>query len=203
MSDLLVARLSLGEYGTNCYLVSREDADEAVVIDPGSEPERVTEALAEIGAAARAILITHGHFDHIGAVRDVAAATGAEGWMARGEADELRRWEPAPYDPEHLLDGGEVVSAAGIDFATYLVPGHSRASIAYAAGGALFGGDVLFAGSIGRTDFDGGDMATLLESIGRLVEVLPPDTIVLSGHGPETTLAAERATNPFLEELRR
>jgi hydroxyacylglutathione hydrolase len=203
VNELRVARLRLGEYGTNCYLVAREGSPDAVVVDPGDEPERVLEALSETGSTARAILVTHGHPDHIGAVRDVAAATGAEVWMPRGEADDLRSWGPAPYDPEHLLDGGETVSTAGFEFATYLVPGHTRASLAYATGGVLFGGDVLFAGSVGRTDLDGGDTTTLLASIARLFDVLPPDTVVLSGHGPETTLAAERDTNPFLGALRR
>jgi glyoxylase-like metal-dependent hydrolase (beta-lactamase superfamily II) len=122
--------------------------------------------------------------------------------MPRGEADRLRGLDAAPYEPDHLLDGGETVTLAGIDFDTMLVPGHSPASIAYHADGYLFSGDVLFAGSVGRTDFEGGDMDTLVASIRRLVDAYPADTTVCCGHGPATTLAAEVATNPFLEPLR-
>jgi hydroxyacylglutathione hydrolase len=198
-----VARLPLGAYQTNCYLVAREGAPDAVVIDPGDEPDVVLGTLAEQSWTARAILLTHAHLDHIGGVKGVAEATGAPVWIPRGEADELRGFAPAPYAPDHLVDGGETVSVAGIDFATYLVPGHTVASIAYAAEGVVFAGDVLFQGSVGRTDLAGGDEATLLASIRRLVEALPPDTVVLSGHGPPTTLGQELATNPFLGALRR
>jgi hydroxyacylglutathione hydrolase len=197
-----VARLPLGAYQTNCYLAALDGASDAVVIDPGDEPERVLEALAEQRWTPRGILVTHAHLDHIGGVKGVAEATGVPVWIPRGEADELRGFAPAPYPPDHLLDGGETVSVAGIEFATYLVPGHTVASIAYAAPGVVFAGDVLFQGSVGRSDLAGGDHGTLIESIRRLVDALPADTVVLSGHGPPTTLAQELATNPFLAELR-
>jgi glyoxylase-like metal-dependent hydrolase (beta-lactamase superfamily II) len=122
--------------------------------------------------------------------------------MPAAEADLLREFRGAPHSPEHLLDGGETVELAGIEFAVTLVPGHSPASVAYAADGHLFVGDVLFAGSVGRTDLDGGDMGTLLRSIATLIDAYPPETIVLPGHGPVTTLRDERDTNPFLGPLR-
>jgi glyoxylase-like metal-dependent hydrolase (beta-lactamase superfamily II) len=135
-------------------------------------------------------------------VKGVAEAAGVEVWMPRGEAGDLRTLAEVPYEPDHLLDGGELVTVAEIDFDTTPVPGHSPASIAYQAGGHLFSGDVLFAGSVGRTDFEGGDMPTLVRSIRRLMDAYPPETIVLPGHGPATTLAHERESNPFLQELR-
>jgi hydroxyacylglutathione hydrolase len=197
-----IVQLPLGAYQTNCYLVAREGASDAVVVDPGDDPGTVLDALAERGWTASAVLVTHGHFDHLGAVSGVAEASGIDVWMPRGEADELRTLAAAPHEPDHLLDGGETVSVAGIDFDTTAVPGHSPGSIAYHADGHLFSGDVLFAGSVGRTDFAGGDMATLVASIARLMDAYPPDTVVLPGHGPVTTLGRERAQNPFLGVLR-
>jgi hydroxyacylglutathione hydrolase len=197
-----VVQIPLGAYRTNCYLVAREGASEAVVIDPGDDPGAVSQLLADRGWEAAAVLVTHGHFDHLGAVKGVAEAAGIEVWIPRDEADDLRTLAPGAHEPDHLLDGGETVSVAGIDFDTMLVPGHSPASIAYHADGHLFSGDVLFAGSVGRTDFAGGDAGTLVESIGRLMDAYPADTVVLPGHGPVTTLGAERAANPFLGALR-
>jgi glyoxylase-like metal-dependent hydrolase (beta-lactamase superfamily II) len=197
-----IVQLPLGAYQTNCYLVAREGASAAVVVDPGDAPDVVLAALAERGWTAAAVLVTHGHFDHLGAVHGVAEANGIEVWMPRDEADDLRTLPAAPHEPDHLLDGGETVSVAGIDFETTAVPGHSPASIAFHADGHLFSGDVLFSGSVGRTDFAGGDMATLVASIARLMQAYPPDTVVLPGHGPATTLGRERAQNPFLGVLR-
>ena len=197
-----VVSLPLGAYQTNCYVVSIPGSDGAVVIDPGDDAPAVERVLAERGLALRAILVTHGHLDHIGAVKDLAEATAAEVWMARGDAEDLRGFAPAPYQPEHLVGGGETVSVAGIDFRTFDVPGHTAGSVAFAADGIAFVGDVLFAGSVGRSDLAGGDMQTLLDSIALLMRELPGDTVVASGHGPATTLAHERATNPFLTGLR-
>lgn len=199
---LQVAALQLGPYQTNCYLVAREDATDAVIVDPGDEPQRVIDALAEQGWTAGGILVTHGHLDHIGAVKALAEQTGVDVWMARGDADSLRTFGPAPYDPQHLVGGGETAEIAGVEFRAFDVPGHTGGSVAFATGGVVFSGDVLFAGSIGRTDFAGGDLPTLIESIALLMQELPGDTVVLSGHGPPTTLEQERATNPFLAELR-
>ena len=122
--------------------------------------------------------------------------------MARGDADELRSFAPAPYEPEHLVAGGDLVEVAGIGFRTFDVPGHTAGSVAFASDGIAFVGDVLFAGSIGRTDLDGGDFDTLLRSIALLMRELPGETVVASGHGPATTLAHELETNPFLGDLR-
>jgi len=201
-TGLEIVQLPLGAYQANCYLVAREGATEAVVIDPGDTPDRVMGQLEQRGWTVAGVLVTHGHIDHLGGVAAVAREAGVDVWMPAGEADLLREFPGASYAPEHLLDGGETVSLAGIDFAVTLVPGHSPASVAFHADGHLFVGDVLFAGSVGRTDLAGGDMGTLLESIATLMRAYPPETIVLSGHGPVTTLGEERDRNPFLGPLR-
>jgi hydroxyacylglutathione hydrolase len=201
-SGLEIVQLPLGAYQANCYLVARAGGDEAAVIDPGDTPELVTAQLRHRGWTAAGVLVTHGHIDHLGGVAAVARDAGVDVWMPAVEADLLREFPGAPHAPEHLLAGGESVTLAGIGFAVTLVPGHSPASVAYGADGHLFVGDVLFAGSVGRTDLDGGDMDTLLESIAALMRAYPPETIVLPGHGPVTTLGEERDRNPFLGPLR-
>jgi glyoxylase-like metal-dependent hydrolase (beta-lactamase superfamily II) len=201
--SLAVNRYELGPAGTNCYVVRREPgAADAVVIDPGARVKELPDACA-------AILITHSHWDHLGGVADLAESTGAKVYMPRQEAPVLARpadWFPdvpiRPYEADILLDGGETLELAGISFETLSVPGHSPGHVAYHADGALFSGDVLFAGSIGRTDLPFSDSETLFASIRGLMERFPPETIVYSGHGPETTLGTELARNPFLAELR-
>jgi hydroxyacylglutathione hydrolase len=199
---LEVVSLALGAYQTNCYVVSTEGSTDAVVIDPGDSAETVLRVLAERGLTLRGILVTHGHLDHIGAVRDLAEQTGVEVWMARDDADDLRTFGPAPYDPQHGVSGGDEVEVAGIGFRVLDVPGHTAGSVAFVTDGVAFVGDVLFAGSIGRTDLQGGDLDTLIASIELLMRELPPETVVASGHGPATTLERERETNPFLGSLR-
>ena len=208
--SLDVRQLSLGPIGTNCYLVRRPGAAEAIVIDPGADAATIRLELAQMGASCVAILITHGHWDHLGGVADLAEGTGAPVHMADGERELLERigdFTPPglvlrAHTPDVLLDGDEMLELAGIAFETTSVPGHSPAHLAFAADGCLFSGDVLFAGSVGRTDFPGSDRETLLAAIRRLVDRYPPDTVVYSGHGPATTLGRELASNPFLAELR-
>jgi glyoxylase-like metal-dependent hydrolase (beta-lactamase superfamily II) len=206
-----VDALQLGQIGTNCYLVRPDrNATDAVVVDPAAEPAEIRLALARAGASCTAILLTHGHYDHFGALADLADGTGAPVWLPEGELDVFRR--PADFFPgipirpygndATLLSGGETVEAAGMAFQVRRVPGHSPGHVAYYADGCLFSGDVLFAGSVGRTDLPFGDWDTLLDSIRTLVDAYPAETVVYSGHGPPTTLAAELARNPFLAELR-
>jgi hydroxyacylglutathione hydrolase len=208
---LRVDQLSLGPIGTNCYVV-RADATsaEAVVVDPSGDATELRLRLAQLGTNCAAILITHGHWDHLVGVADLAEGTGAPVHMAEGERElleDVRAFTPPtvsvrPYVPDVLLQGGESLDLAGIAFDVYAVPGHSPAHLAYHSDGRLFSGDVLFAGSVGRTDFPGSDWGTLLASIRMLVETLPPDTVLYPGHGPLTTLGDELARNPFLAELR-
>jgi len=206
----VVEQLPLGPIQTNCYLVRAErGASEAVVVDPSGEPATIRLRLAEMGSRCAAILLTHGHWDHLVAVADLAEGTAAPVHMAEGERALLEQPDAygAPvairsYAPDVLLQGDESLELAGIAFDVLAVPGHSPAHIAYATDGCLFSGDVLFAGSVGRTDLPGSSWETLLASIRSLVERYPPETVVYPGHGPATTLGAELARNPFLGELR-
>ncbi len=208
---LAVDQLSLGQIGTNCYLVrTAADAPHAVVIDPGADTAEILGRLADRGATCAAILLTHSHYDHFGALAELAEQTGAPVWLPEGELDVFRRpgdfypgFQIRPYggDPT-LLAGGETVEAGGVAFQVSHVPGHSPGHLAYHADGSLFSGDVLFAGSVGRTDLPFSDWETLLESIRSLTDSYPPETVVYSGHGPATTLGDELARNPFLAELR-
>jgi hydroxyacylglutathione hydrolase len=209
---LRVEQLSLGPMGTNCYVVRADSApSEAVVVDPSGDATELRLFLARLGATCVGILITHGHFDHLLGVADLAEGTGAPVYMPEGERSLLESPQPAhlpagvalrPWTPDVLVTGGETVELAGIELEVLSVPGHSPAHVAYHADGSLFSGDVLFAGSVGRADLPGADWNTLLGSIRMLVETLPADTVVYPGHGPSTTLAAELARNPFLAELR-
>lgn len=209
---LAVDRHELGPIGTNCYVVRADrQATEAVVVDPGADAAELRLRLARDGLRCVAILVTHTHYDHIGAVAELAEATEAPVYAPDGEADVLERPEEV-YGPIgiHLrgrradvrLQGDETLDVAGIHFETMPVPGHSPAHLAFAAEGAVFSGDVLFAGSVGRVDLPGGDWDTLLGSIRSMAERLPPETIVHPGHGPATTIGDELAHNPFLAELR-
>ncbi len=214
-----IIAMQLGAIGTNCYLVHAEGSDQAVIIDPGAEADRVDVVLAERALTPRAILVTHCHWDHIGAVADLAERHELPVYMAREEAlvlADLASFAPAEYGPwrswtvDKPLDGGELLDLAGITFQVLEVPGHSPSHLAYlvqaAPAGAdvddmpplLFSGDVLFAGSIGRTDLPGADHDTLMRTLTRLVTTLDDATIVLSGHGEPTTIGRERVSNPFL-----
>jgi hydroxyacylglutathione hydrolase len=209
--SLAVLQLSLGSIGTNCYVVRRHDeAADAAVVDPGADAPAIERALGDAGATCAAILLTHSHYDHFGALAELAASTGAPVWLPEGELDVFRRPDaffsgvatPAFTGDATLLAGGETVEAAGIAFQVRHVPGHSPGHVSYYAEGHLFSGDVLFSGSVGRTDLPFGDWDTLLESIRSLADAYPPDTVVHSGHGPDTALGDELARNPFLAELR-
>jgi glyoxylase-like metal-dependent hydrolase (beta-lactamase superfamily II) len=210
-----VRAFTVGPVAENCFIARVDGADRAVIIDPGEEEDRILGAVDELGVTVEAILITHCHFDHIGAVAPVAEATGAAVYCPEIEVPvlaDIMSFVPWPgfgpyesYDADETVAGGERVSLAGLDIDVLFTPGHSPGHVTYAVPdhGALFSGDVLFKGSIGRTDLPGGDGPTLLDSIRRLVDGYPPDTTVYPGHMGVTTLGAERATNPFLAELAR
>jgi hydroxyacylglutathione hydrolase len=208
---LRVEQLSLGPIGTNCYIVrAGAAAAEAVVVDPSGDVTELRLRLAQLGARCVAVLVTHGHWDHLVGVAELAEGAGAPVYMAEGERELLEspgRFTPPtialrPYSPDVLLSGGESIELGGVEFDVLSVPGHSPAHLAYYAEGSLFTGDVLFAGSVGRTDLPGADWKTLLASIRSLVDAFPPETVVYPGHGPATTLGDELARNPFLAELR-
>jgi hydroxyacylglutathione hydrolase len=212
-NGLDVRCFTVGPVQENAYVVRSPGSSAAVLVDPGDEPERLTRAIDDLGVQIEAILITHCHFDHIGAVAPLARATGAPVYCPEIERPVLEN--PAlgtppgfgpfeGYEPERLLRGGESLSLAGLDFEVLFTPGHSPGHLTYSlpARGAILSGDVLFQGSIGRTDLPFADHPTLERSLAMLVEELPGETVVHPGHMGTTTLGRELATNPFLVELR-
>jgi hydroxyacylglutathione hydrolase len=206
---LAVDSFVLGPFRSNCYVVRAErGAAEAAVIDPGDDPSALRLDLARMGARTAGILVTHSDVDHIKGVAALADGTGAEVWAPVGEVEALRRGltrgglAVPPHEPAHTVSGGDEITVAGIAFDVIDVPGHSSGHVAFHHEGELFSGDLLFAGSVGRVDLEGGDWETLLSSVRELLERFPPDTIVYPGHGQPTTLGRELQTNPFLHELR-
>jgi glyoxylase-like metal-dependent hydrolase (beta-lactamase superfamily II) len=210
-----VQMLTVGQIAENCFLLRRAGSDRLLIVDPGEEAERILAAVGETGAEVEAILLTHCHFDHIGAVAPVAAATGAPVYCPVIEvpilADIMRfvPWEGfgpyESYDADETVAGGETLELAGLELEVIFTPGHSPGHVTYSVRGedALFSGDVLFQGAVGRVDLPGGDGPTLIESIGTLLDSHPDETVVYPGHMGLTTLGAERATNPFLAALAR
>ena len=210
-----VRMFTVGPIQENCYLFRRDGSDRALIVDPGDEPDLLLGAIDGLGVKLDGILLTHTHFDHVGAVAPVARATGAEVWVPEMEKPvlaDIMSFVPWPgfgpyesWDAEHTLSGGEKLELAGFEIDVLFTPGHSPGHVTFSIPDeqAVFSGDVLFQGSVGRTDLPGGDWPTLLESIRSLVDTLPEDTTVHPGHMGLTTLGAERASNPFLAELAR
>ena len=209
-----VRSFTVGPVQENCFIVRAKDSERAVIVDPGDEAERLLNALQALGIQTlEAILITHTHFDHIGAVAPVARATGAPVYCPELEKQVLAHvmdYVPWPgfgpfesYDADHTVAGGERMELAGLQFEVLFTPGHSPGHVTYALADqqALFSGDVLFQGSVGRVDLPGGDWPTLQSSIETLLASFPEETTVYPGHMGITTLGRERATNPFLSEL--
>lgn len=216
---MLVAGFPAGSFAANCYLVATEPGAECLIIDPGEDAEP---GIAEIVARHRlkpvAVLLTHGHIDHVWSVAPVCGATGIPAYIH--PADRALLTDPArglslrpglelfggltfsePDDVRELTDGA-VLSLAGLEITVDHAPGHTPGSVAFRSGtSVMFSGDLLFAGSIGRTDLPGGDPAAMMDSLARVCLTLPDETLVLSGHGPRTTIGAERRTNPFLAGL--
>lgn len=208
-----VSYLSVGPVAENTFLAINDDG-EALLIDPGDEPDQIAKAIEGGEADVKAILVTHTHFDHVGAVAEMARRTGAEVWVPKVERPilaDINTFMNFPgvgpfesYEAEHTVEGGERLALAGFEIDVYFTPGHSPGHVSYSIPehNVLFSGDVLFEGSIGRTDLPGGDTQTLLDSIAMLMEELPPETTVFPGHMNVTTLEKERESNPFLGQVR-
>ena len=214
MSSLDVRMFTVGPVQENCYIVRRKDDPAAVIVDPGAEAEQLLTAVERLGIeTVEAILVTHTHFDHVGAVAPVARATEAPVYCPELETQVLANimdYVPWPgfgpfesYQADHTVAGGETLELAGLSFEVVFTPGHSPGHVTYALAEheAMFSGDVLFQGSVGRVDLPGGDWPTLLASIENLIDAYPAETTVFPGHMGVTTLGRERATNPFLREL--
>jgi hydroxyacylglutathione hydrolase len=201
---------TVGPLQENCWIVHGEER--ALVVDPGEEAPRLIAALDDLGLETEAILLTHTHFDHVGAVAPLARHTGAPVYCPKLEVPVLADinsyvfpgYGPFEgYDADETIAGGERLELAGLEIDVLFTPGHSPGHVSFSVPEheLLLSGDVLFQGSIGRTDLPGGDHATLLSSIATLLDTLPDETRVLPGHMGATTLGRERATNPFLHEL--
>lgn len=203
-----IVQIPNGRFAENCYLVIDETRRECAVIDPGEEAGLILHKIAASGATPVAIWLTHAHLDHVMGIPRIKAETGVpvylhpadrrlyDGVPAQGAAFGIRA-EPLP-PPDRAWAHGDVAKVGTIAFAVQHTPGHSPGSVMFVGNGVALGGDVLFAGSIGRTDLPGGDFDTLIASIERELLSLPDDTIVHTGHGPDTTVGHERRTNPFL-----
>ena len=205
--------LTVGPVQENTWIARQDGATQALLIDPGDEPETLKQALEELDATVEAILITHCHFDHVGAVAEMARHTKAPVYCPAGEVfilENINDFVRFPgfgpfesYSPEKTVKDGDRLKLAGFEIDVIGTPGHSPDHVTYSipAEKAIFSGDVLFQGSVGRTDLPGADHQTLMDSIARLLETLPDDTGVLPGHMEPTSLGIERQTNPFLREL--
>ena len=202
---LKIHTLTLGLYQTNCYIVHDSEATTCAVIDPGYDAQTVLDAVSRLGLTVDAVLLTHGHFDHVGAVEQIVEATGCKLWMS--ESDWSQKISPmtayfypianCDFTEVWFCEDGEIIRAGGLSFHTLSTPGHTYGSVCFQCENALFTGDTLFAGSCGRTDLPGGNWATIQDSLIRLRE-LEGDFTVYPGHGDSTTLAAERQYNPYL-----
>jgi hydroxyacylglutathione hydrolase len=210
-----VRMFSVGPIQENCFLFRRDGSDRALIVDPGEEADRLLGAIDELGVTLDGILLTHTHFDHVGAVAPIARATGAEVWVPELEKQvlaDIDSYVPWPefgpfesWDAEHTVTGGEKLELAGFEIDVLFTPGHSPGHVTFHIPdeAAIFSGDVLFEGSVGRTDLPGGDPRVLMETLGKLAETLPDETTVHPGHTGITTIGAERATNPFMRPFAR
>jgi glyoxylase-like metal-dependent hydrolase (beta-lactamase superfamily II) len=202
---LTIHTLPLGAYQTNTYIVHGDDAKTCVIIDPGYEADTILEKVKKLGLTVDAVLLTHGHFDHVGAVEAIVTATGCRLWMAEGDYSQFPNPVTAYFYPLANCDFAEVdfcedqqiIFAGGLAFTVLQTPGHTWGSVCYCCENALFSGDTLFAGSCGRTDLPGGDRKALKESLNRLAQ-RSENWNVYPGHGESTTLAYEKKYNPYM-----
>lgn len=207
---MILKTIVVGPYGTNCYIIGSEQTKRGIIIDPGADPKSILNEVDKLGLSIQWIVITHTHFDHVGAVKAVKEATGAK--LALHKADSegsiqainqalggvISGFHGSPVKPDKLLDDGDTFDIDDLHFTVLHTPGHSRGGICLVGHGVVFSGDTLFNCGVGRTDFPGCSSVDLMDSIRNRLMTLPDETIVFPGHGPETTIGDERRTNPFL-----
>ena len=189
--------LPLGAYQTNCYLAWGKDGKECIVIDPGYDTEEVLAYAQNLGKTIAAVLLTHGHFDHVGGVRAIGELTGCPVYLHEAELSMPEAWTDGPLYYTHTYGEGDVLTLAGLQIKVLHTPGHTPGSVCLAVEDYLFSGDTLFQDSCGRTDLPGGNTAVLLRSLKRLA-ALEQDFNVMPGHGQDTTLFEEKQYNPYL-----
>jgi glyoxylase-like metal-dependent hydrolase (beta-lactamase superfamily II) len=212
MGSVKVERLKVGMLGTNCYLLQDQDTGEGYIIDPGAEARKILDAARASGLECLGILCTHGHMDHVGSVGKVAETTGATVFIsvedagtlvgsAQGLTNKLGSLFVSKPRGVEFIKGGDTLPLGENTIRVLSTPGHTRGSLSFLVGDGIFCGDLIFQGSIGRTDLKGGSMPELLDAVRRDVWTLPAETSIYTGHGPVTTVGAEKETNPFLRNL--
>ena len=204
---MILRKLEVGPFASNCYIVGSEATAEGMIIDPGADAEKILNSVSDLELSIKLIVLTHGHIDHIGAVKEVKEATGVEMAIHAGDACYLQERPlstvfgfsyPDTPPPDRLLQGGDSIDIGDLHFLVLHTPGHSPGGICLLGHGVVFCGDTLFNYGIGRTDFPGSSYSQLMDSIHTKLMILPDSTIVYPGHGPETTIGTERQMNPFL-----
>ncbi|MCS7173271.1 MAG: MBL fold metallo-hydrolase [Armatimonadetes bacterium] len=208
---MILEQIPTGPIGTNCYLLGDEKTRRAVVVDPGSDAPVILELLRHHDLQVETLVATHGHWDHVGAVRPLQQATGARFLAPAGDLELIRNASASalllgvvvdpPPDPDGFLEEGDVLQVGELSLRVLSAPGHTPGHVILVGPGCAFVGDVIFAGSVGRTDLPGGDWDTLMETIRTKVLTLPEETVLYPGHGPPTTVRRERLSNPFLVGL--
>ncbi len=194
---LQIRTLILGQYETNCYILHTDDSDQCLVIDPGYEPEQVLKAVKELGKTVAAILLTHGHFDHVGGVKEIFAQTDCDIYLYPADCQMPEAMTAGPLSYTNSYCDGDTLHLAGLTVNVLHTPGHTPGSVCLICEDSLFSGDTLFAGSCGRTDLPCGSWEELTHSL-QILGSLPGDYTVYPGHGGATTLSAEKIYNPYM-----
>ena len=206
---MILKKLELGSFATNCYIVGSESGNEGMIIDPADDVQAILSNVNDLGLDIKSIVLTHGHLDHIGALEEAKEATGADVIIHSDDVAILQDQSlsmlfglsyPTPSLPDRLLKDGDSIDFGGLHFQVLHTPGHTPGGICLQGHGIVFSGDTLFNYGIGRADLLGGNHSQLLNSIHRRLMVLPDDTIIYPGHGPDSTIGAERQGNPFLSD---